>query len=316
MIVRMLTLLGFLLSPLIVAQVGIGTTTPQGALDVVGANDTGLVIPRVSSIENVTDGNGGTPVNGTMVYDISRGTTCFYSNNRWLCVGNDASGTPVLSDQTPVPYSSLGTYFKASNTEASDRFGLAVSMSNDGNTLVFGASQEDSNATGINGSESNNDTFNSGAAYVFSRSSGTWSQQAYIKASNTGISDFFGDVVSLSGDGNTLAVGVSAEDSNATGINGDQTNNLASSSGAVYVFTRSGSTWSQQAYIKASNTEGNDNFGIDVYLSNDGNTLAVGANSEDSNATGVNGDQAKNSACDSGAAYVFTRSGTTWSQQA
>ena len=316
MIVRMLTLLGFLLSPLIVAQVGIGTTTPQGALDVVGANDTGLVIPRVSSIENVTDGNGGTPVNGTMVYDISRGTTCFYSNNRWLCVGNDASGTPVLSDQTPVPYSSLGTYFKASNTEASDRFGLAVSMSNDGNTLVFGASQEDSNATGINGSESNNDTFNSGAAYVFSRSSGTWSQQAYIKASNTGISDFFGDVVSLSGDGNTLAVGVSAEDSNATGINGDQTNNLASSSGAVYVFTRSGSTWSQQAYIKASNTEGNDNFGIDVYLSNDGNTLAVGANSEDSNATGVNGDQANNSASASGAASVFTRSGTTWSQQA
>jgi hypothetical protein len=69
------------------------------------------------------------------------------------------------------------------------------------------------------------------------------------------------------------------------------------------VFTRSGSSWSQQAYIKASNTGSGDQFGLSVALS--GDTLAVGAHSESSNATGVNGDQADNSAYASGAVYVF-----------
>ena len=316
MIVRTLILITCFVSHALFSQVGIGTTNPQGALDVVSTNDTGLVIPRVSSIENVTDGSGGNPVNGTLVYDLSRGTTCFYSNNRWLCVGTDSGGNPVLSDETPPPYDSAGTYFKASNTEASDRFGIGVSMSNDGNTLVFGADQEDSNATGINGNESDNSSFNSGAVYVFYRNAGVWSQQAYIKASNTGSSDNFGTNVCLSGDGNTLVVGVRNEDSNATGINGDETNNSSGGSGAVYVFTRSGTVWTQQAYIKASNTGTGDGFGGDVYVSNDGNTLAVGANSEDSNATGINGDETNNSASGSGAAYIFTRSGSTWSQQA
>ena len=125
----------------------------------------------------------------------------------------------------------------------------------------------------------------------------------YFKASNTG--GLFGHSVALSGDGNTLAVGTNLEDSNATGVNGNQADNSASDSGAVYVFTRSGSSWSQQAYVKASNTEANDNFGISVALSADGNTLAVGAYGEDSNATGINGNQADNSASSSGAVYVY-----------
>ena len=114
--------------------------------------------------------------------------------------------------------------------------------------------------------------------YVFTRSGTSWSQQAFIKASNTGIGDFFGSSVSLSDDGNTLAVGAPHEDSNATGVNGDQTDNSVAFAGAVYAFTRSGSTWSQQAYIKASNTaRASDHFGNAVSLSGDGNTLAVGA---------------------------------------
>ena len=99
-----------------------------------------------------------------------------------------------------------------------------------------------------------------------------------------------------------LAVGASAEDSAATGVNGDQADNGADNSGAVYVFVRSGSTWTQQAYIKASNTDANDNFGRSVALS--GDTLAVGAYLEDSAAPGVNGDQADNSAAIAGAVYV------------
>jgi photosystem II stability/assembly factor-like uncharacterized protein len=100
-------------------------------------------------------------------------------------------------------------------------------------------------------------------------------------------------------------VGARLEDSGTTGIGGNQTDNNATSSGAVYLFTRSGSTWSQQAYIKASNTGESDNFGRSVALSSDGNTLAVGAFGEDSSTTGIGGNQADNSAFDSGAVYLY-----------
>jgi trimeric autotransporter adhesin len=127
----------------------------------------------------------------------------------------------------------------------------------------------------------------------------------YVKASNTGAGDEFGWSVALSADGDTLAVGAPLEDSNATGVNGDGANNDASNSGAVYVFTRAGATWAQQAYVKASNTGANDRFGHSVALSADGDTLAVGAYFEDSNATGVNGDQDNNAASNSGAVYLY-----------
>jgi hypothetical protein len=113
---------------------------------------------------------------------------------------------------------------------------------------------EDSNATGINGNQADDSAPDSGAVYVFTRSGGVWSQQAYVKASNTGPGDSFGFSLALSADGNTLAVGAYLENSNATGIGGNQADNSALDSGAVYVFTRSGGVWSQQAYIKASNT--------------------------------------------------------------
>ncbi len=180
----------------------------------------------------------------------------------------------------------------------------------------MGAHSEASAATGINGDQTSNAAAGSGAVYVFTRTGTTWSQQAYVKASNTGANDLFGCSVALSADGSTLAVGAYGEDSAATGINGDQTSNAAADSGAVYVFTRTGTTWSQQAYVKASNTGAGDYFGISVALSADGSTLAVGALHEDSAATGINGDQTSNAAASSGAVYVFTRTGTTWSQQA
>jgi hypothetical protein len=82
------------------------------------------------------------------------------------------------------------------------------------------------------------------------------------------------------------------------------------------VFVREGANWSQQVYVKASNTGWADRFGTSVALSGNGDTLAVGANSEDSNATGIDGDQADDSATQSGAAYVFVREGANWSQQA
>jgi len=208
-------------------------------------------------------------------------------------------------------------YFKASNTEAGDHFSRwTIALSADGNTLAVGAPLEASAATGINGNQADNSAPMAGAVYVFTRTGGTWITQTYIKASNTETLDQFGSDIALSGDGNTLAVGAPGEDSAATGINGNQGDNSASFAGAVYVYTRTGGTWTQQAYVKASNTEPNDDFGNGVALSGDGNTLAVGAIQEASAAIGINGNEADNSAPNSGALYVFTRSAGTWSQEA
>jgi hypothetical protein len=180
-------------------------------------------------------------------------------------------------------------------------FGWSVALAADGGTLAVGAHHANSQR---------------GAVTVFTGSGSTWNLQATLSASNGWAQDFFGQSVALSADGSTLAVGADGEESNATGIDGDPTNNSAQDSGAVYVFTRSGSTWSQQAYVKASNTGALDHFGVSVALSADGSTLAVGAYGEDSSAIGTDGNGADNSAADSGAVYVFTRSGSTWSQQA
>jgi hypothetical protein len=207
-------------------------------------------------------------------------------------------------------------YVKASNTGASDIFGFSVALSGDGNTLAVGAYLEDSAATGIGGNEADNSASSAGAVYVFSRNQfGVWGQRAYVKASNTGAFDEFGASLALSGDGNTLAVGAPAEDSAATGVGGNEVDNTASFAGAVYVFTRSGTAWAQQAYVKASNTGTGDEFGTSIALSSDGNTLAVGAIDEDSASTGVGGDQVDNTASGAGAVYVFTRSGTHWVQR-
>jgi hypothetical protein len=207
-------------------------------------------------------------------------------------------------------------YVKASNAQAGDRFGFALALSGDGNTLAVSANFEDGGATGINGNQTDESASGAGAVYVFVRTGGAWSQQAYVKASNTGEGDRFGYSLALSDDGNTLAVGAIAEDSISTGMDGNQADNSAEQAGAAYVFVRSGTTWTQQAYVKASNTQAGDLFGFCVALSGDGNTLGVCAYDEDSSAEGVDGDQADNRSGGSGAAYVMVRSGGAWRQQA
>ena len=199
-------------------------------------------------------------------------------------------------------------YLKASNAGGLFGYGLALA----GDTLAVGAPFEASNATGINGDQTDNSAPNAGAVYVFTRTAGVWSQQAYLKASNTDAGDRFGEDVVL--DGDTLAVGARFEASNATGINGDQTDNSAPNAGAAYVFTRTAGVWSQQAYVKASNAGANQNFSGNLTIA--GDLLAVGARLEDSDATGINGDQGNSNAPDSGAVYVFARSGGAWTQKA
>ena len=239
--------------------------------------------------------------------------------------GEDSNSTVINSNQGNNSASNAGAayvfvrngtmwtqqaYLKASNTGAGDAFGGSVAVS--GDTVVVGASQEDSNATGINGNQADDSAGNAGVAYVFTRGGTTWAQQAYLKASNTGPGDRFGGAVAVSGD--TVVVGALYEASNATGVNGNELDNSATWSGAAYIFSRSGTIWTQQAYLKASNTGMDDWFGSSVAVS--GDTVIVGALTEESNATGVNGDQTNNSAGDSGAVYIFVRSGMSWMQQA
>src|SRR6266536_334735 len=219
---------------------------------------------------------------------------------------NSCGGVP--EDMPPI--SGLQAYVKASNTGAADEFGFAVALSSDGNTLVVGAPGEASARTGVTAgivdeTTAGNAAPGAGAVYVYTRTGATWTQQAYVKASNTGAGDQFGSSVALSSDGNTLAVG-------ATGEAGD--------AGAVYVFTRAG-TWSPPAFVKASNPGAGDQFGFSVALSGDGNTLAVSATGEDSALTDVrtgivDETTAGNAAPGAGAVYVFTLIAGTWSQQA
>ena len=226
-------------------------------------------------------------------------------------------------------------YIKASNAEAYDHLadgggnqghsGNSVALSADGNTMAVGAPYESSGAKGVNGNQNDNSTYASGAVYVFIRQGDAWTQQAYVKASNPGLSDHFGASVVLSRDGNTMAVAAPWEASGATGVNGNQNDDSVPQAGAAYIFTRTGGTWTQQAYVKASNTgkadEGDtagdgDQFGFSIALSGDGSTAAVGAITEDSAAQGINGNQRDDTAQSAGAVYVFARTGNTWAQQA
>ena len=234
-------------------------------------------------------------------------------------IGNVSSTLTVSTFVIRAPSWKQESYIKASNNDSGgDQFGNSVSISVD--TLAVGAFRERSNQTSItNGttSSSNNSLIYPGAVYVYKRSGTSWVQEAYIKASNSDVRDEFSKV-SISGD--TLVVGVPNEDSNQTTItNGDSasSDNSNSASGAVYVYKRTGTTWVQEAYIKASNNDTDDGFGYSVSIS--GDTLAVGAGAEDSNQTTItNGDSASsdNSNAGSGAVYVYKRTGTTWVQEA
>ncbi|MFS4460524.1 beta strand repeat-containing protein [Bdellovibrio sp. HCB2-146] len=180
---------------------------------------------------------------------------------------------------------------------ALDQFGGSVAI--DGDSVVIGATGQDYDAAGA-GSLSG-----AGAAFVFTRSGTTWSLQQKLVGSGTNgrvSSDSFGRSVAINGD--TVAIGVSAQDYDAAGAN------VLSSAGAVYVFARSAGTWSLQQKITPTGTNSrisSDNFGVSVAVS--GDVLAVGADGQDFDESGAN------SVTSAGAAWVFTRSAGVWSQQ-
>ncbi|MCB1180381.1 MAG: FG-GAP repeat protein [Leptospiraceae bacterium] len=248
------------------------------------------------------------------------------SNQTTITNGTTSSANNSFIDSGAVfVYKRTGTnwaqeaYIKASNAQAGDLFGSSVSIF--GDTIVVSAEGEDSNQTTItNGttSSSDNSFLSSGAVYVYKRTGTNWAQEAYIKASNAQAGDRFGNVISISTD--TIIVGTQYEDSNQSTITNGTTSSVDNSfinSGAVFVYKRTGTTWAQEAYLKASNTDAGDAFGCTGAIS--GETIVTGALSESSSQTIItNGPTASfdNSISESGAVYVFKRTGITWAQEA
>jgi hypothetical protein len=187
-----------------------------------------------------------------------------------------------------------------------DQFGSAVALAADGQTVVVGSSLAESGIRPI--------TFNDGSAYVFTRAADTWTQRALLEGLNTASSelDRFGRNVSISSDGAIVAVAAPFDDGDASSTPQNPNAN-ALVSGAVYVFaTTDRLQWPRQAYLKAPNAEAEDVYGIDVALSADGNTLAVGALGEDGDAASTL-DGENDNLESAGAVYVYTRSDSGWS---
>ncbi len=150
--------------------------------------------------------------------------------------------------------------------------GTSVSISSDGNTAIVGGPSDNSNK---------------GAAWVFTRSSGVWTQQG-LKLVGTGSvgNSKQGNSVAISSDGNTAIIGGYGDNANT---------------GAVWVFTRSGGVWTQQGTkLVGSGSVGGSYQGYSVAISSDGNTAVIGGPYDNVSA---------------GAIWVFTRSGGVWTQQ-
>ena len=202
-------------------------------------------------------------------------------------------------------------YIKSGNSGGGDLFGYGVGLSADGDTMAVAGYDEDGSGKGVN-QAIDNDLPGTGAIYVFERTGGTWSETGYFKGSRSQRNDALGFSVAISADGSTMAAGAGDEACLNGGINPSgcdvetfPEHLAAGSAGAAYIWVRSGGTWTEQAFIKASNPNLEDWFAARLALSSDGRTVAVGARMENGAATTVNGDQNDNEAGQSGAVYVF-----------
>lgn len=215
--------------------------------------------------------------------------TALSGDGNVLVVGawrNDAGGADagriyiyVRSNNLWVP----ATTATFNGSAAANRFGISVAVNNDGSTIAAGQTLDQSAGVA-----------NGGSVRVFQRSTGTnsWTLQTTLFPSPVAANMGFGNALAFSEDGNTLAVGASLYD--IAGAGGNDV-------GAVYVFTRSGSTWSQQQLITRSVTGGADQFGAAVAITKDGNLLAIGC--------------PRRASTDYGEVHIYTRSAGVWSLQ-
>lgn len=163
---------------------------------------------------------------------------------------------------------------------ATDQLGISVSISDDGLVVVAGAIQSDIAVT------------SGGAAYVFSKASGSWVDEATLTASDAAVSDKFGDKVSLSDDGIKVVIAARAN------------SDAGSNSGAAYVFSKASGSWIEEEKLLSSDIEAADSFGESVFISGDGQTVIVGADNWDYSGVIRN----------SGAAYIFQFISGSWQE--
>ncbi len=224
----------------------------QQGSKLVGTGATGIAYQGIVTMSS--DGN--TIAVGGQSDDSNIGAVWVYTLNAgvWSQQGSKLVGTGYAGPGAP-------------------RQGSSVSLSSDGNTLAFGGPEDESAV---------------GSTWVFTRTAGVWSQQGskLVGTGYTGLSSGQGSSVSLSSDGNTLAVGAYGDDTNI---------------GATWVFTRTAGVWSQQgSKLVGTGYTGVSAQGASVALSSDGDTLAVGGPSDNTNI---------------GAIWIFTRTAGVWSQQ-
>lgn len=259
--VFLLSLLLFLLMiQSVCAQIGMGGTPhPSAVLDLKSpANNKAFYPPRLTSAQRQAIAS---PQVGALVFDLDKGKLYLFDGQNWLPLSTDMYNNPAPIDRF------------ASDGESPDNFGVCVAIS--GDYAIVGAPYDKVGNSSYQGS-----------AYVFVRSGSTWTQQANLTASDGTAADRFGSSVAISGD--YVLIGSLADDN---------------SKGSAYVFVHSGSTWIQQAKLIANDGMANDNFGESVSIS--GDYALIGSSGDDiGNNTGQ------------GSAYVFVRSGSSWNQQA
>jgi len=327
------------------SQVGIGTLTPDNSaiLDVHSTNK-GFLPPRLTTAQRNAISS---PSMGLMIYNYDEKCVNFFNASQWISLcsteapwtfqgtqgnklkANNAGVSGLAGGHTwfgwDVDVDNVGdvvvvstyrggaggafVYRKNGNSwtqemklvpsdgEQSDWFGYSIAISGDGNTVVVGATQEDSDNTGIGNSENQ-----AGAAYVYKYDGTNWNEVKKIKPNDITTLDAFGTDVDINNDGTTIVVTSPGEDSDHNG-----NDFLAPSSGAAYIFNYDGSDWIEGSKLKANDAELNDRFGSSISISKDGTTITVGSDEEDSNPTGVG-----NSITDAGAAYVYRKNGSNW----
>ncbi|MDO6705941.1 FG-GAP repeat protein [Photobacterium sp. 1_MG-2023] len=185
---------------------------------------------------------------------------------------NDA-GAVYIYQRDQAGYWTSQAKITASNQDGFDWFGIGISLSDDGKTLVVGASGEQSTQVD---QPDRNDNDAVGAAYIFEADDkGKWQETAYLKSSSSlDVFDLFGGQVEISGDGQTLAIAAIGHDALSAD---DPLDNSRSNSGGVYIFQRAADRqWAQKQFLKATVPEGDAGFGYTLAMDYTGSHLAVG----------------------------------------
>lgn len=228
----------------------------------------------------------------------------------------DSSGAVYLYKKDDMRWKQIA-YVKASNSDIGDKFGSSIALSADGATLAVGAKNQDLTVNGVSS--------NAGAAYIFEFNGLNWIETRILKFNSyLNNLDNFGYSLSLSDDGNSLAVSAPFE---SYGVIGEHVNGISTGmntyvpyaydTGAVLFYEKIEGEWTNTSYIKASFSGSYDYFGYSISLSGDGKTLAVGAIGEDSDYRGTSDDISvanNDSRTDSGAVFVFEKQNSRWVQ--